>query len=957
MKIKTPSASLGRWLVVISTFLWASSPRLLAVESLFSGVEGNWVATFEGSPGVQLARVSIWPSHVDGDPKREWLYAMINQDNKNIGQNLKMVIANQNAVNWNNTYRWKDTDFKMVNVRMNDGTADEMTGTWQTYTGVTGRAVFRRAIPRITRVAVWSQFGSTPRVPSWSARNHSVAYGAEPLRVEFDYREETWSLRNNKMRGNRPNILLRIYGENLWGVSRSEIADHPEFEFRLPTHWDDTYTTWLFDENGVHIGRQIQIHLWDGIKPGKYDINVNGVLVPIDLVLNGYPSEQLEDHVEATALRFTDLQGEEVKDANLGESVFVVLKFNRLSDDAPTVQLSHSGQERPLRLGVAEGLNWRSAPLKVGRDLPSVVGRPIKARNGDLAAEIVVESDEYVWTGKLDKNWSNAANWEDENGAAHTRAPGRSAADQVTIPSGEVILDQPATIGRLSSLGRLKIEHKLTANSGVVKTVEVHADFHVRDSLRVEGELAWISGDWTVDALLRIEAKGKAVVVPGEKPKNWILGQDATVLGDLVIGGRLHIAGTESVVLSNQGTTTFLEGAVISGANFRFSNRSRVEAYRSRLDVPMDTIAAGSFSIVGQLILAGGGVHDRLNFGDSGELVFDGEHVVEQSSQIAIAVTQAGGKIKLSDEMIFLGPVKLTNGVLSASSRLAFMGKLKQNEGHVINTAGGVGPFEIRNNSDAVFYGQLELTPSTPFQISTDGVAKFAGTSRKITIPGRFNNPGTLIVDAGITLALDDVVQRHPEAAVNESVTVQQRAQYEIGAGLCGGIWDIAGEVDFEQGAKPKRTMTAIGSGTEVILRGEGRLQTLNDGDSKSGKLWNTGSLELRDQVSLMLTEYYQRNTRSQLIVETGSMMQVYVMTGSPIRFAVPEGNVTFDGDLFAYDIIEVGSSDYVPDDRRIHFGSLARLSGAGKVNGKAVTAFDGKVTPAAKPVPAWDGK
>ncbi|PXA05299.1 hypothetical protein DDZ13_00090 [Coraliomargarita sinensis] len=265
-----------------------------------TGIVGNWEGELMGAPKHDRVRLTIWRErrspegplqwsvegkfYPDGGPRSDELRG--SRMNLDASQLDKLVLRVQ--------YAYKD-DVDLLKMTPS-ALGMEMAGTWKTRGGDTGKAVLRRVLPKIERIQIGKEERKalSQSVTITKARFGTFEFWKEIPKAEFDYDEHWWEEETNAQRGNRPSIELAVYGENFWGGIRTRVLGEPDFETIVEPDFWDTYASAIRQQpGGAVIGYRTRITLWDNVKPGTYQVDVNGARFPLELVINGFPEPKL----------------------------------------------------------------------------------------------------------------------------------------------------------------------------------------------------------------------------------------------------------------------------------------------------------------------------------------------------------------------------------------------------------------------------------------------------------------------------------------------------------------------------------------------------------------------------------------------------------------------------------------------------------------------------------------
>lgn len=161
--------------------------------------------------------------------------------------------------------------------------SNEIRGNWR-YGDRSAAEIWKRAPPRVTRVVLKSKTTS------------EAAFGGAPAKVQVD----GWDSNNN--RDVRANFDLEIYGENLWGHHLIDFGEGVDIEFSSVFGNNilsdgSRFFSFLYNPSKV-IGIAGRGLLRQHATPGPKTINVDGIAVPFELVISGFP--ETESSVQTT---------------------------------------------------------------------------------------------------------------------------------------------------------------------------------------------------------------------------------------------------------------------------------------------------------------------------------------------------------------------------------------------------------------------------------------------------------------------------------------------------------------------------------------------------------------------------------------------------------------------------------------------------------------------------------
>ena len=203
---------------------------------------------------------------------------------------------------------------------------NEIRGRWS-YRDAGGAVVWRKAIPKITRIKFTSDIVS------------EVAFGVAPGRVEGTFHESSWGP-GNDMRGNRPRFTIEFYGENLWGHHDIDLLGDPALEL-WPVYYlfeNGRNNIWMV---GKPIGITFTVCIWDKFTPGQKTLVVDGMEIPFDFIVKGMP--------ETPQLRFMTKDGETYEELGeqlyfFGGPIFLEARYaTKQEDEMITLVLEWSG--------------------------------------------------------------------------------------------------------------------------------------------------------------------------------------------------------------------------------------------------------------------------------------------------------------------------------------------------------------------------------------------------------------------------------------------------------------------------------------------------------------------------------------------------------------------------------------------------------------------------------------
>lgn len=119
--------------------------------------------------------------------------------------------------------------------------------------------------------------------------------GAPPPKVVMEY-TDVWE--RGRIRANRPEFYIRIYGKNLWGFHYPWIDRDADLELHGERYvcadgsgwqyysWDSQY---CITRGGTRF-LDLIVKIWHDVQPGPKTFYFDGTSVPFDLVVNGFPN-------------------------------------------------------------------------------------------------------------------------------------------------------------------------------------------------------------------------------------------------------------------------------------------------------------------------------------------------------------------------------------------------------------------------------------------------------------------------------------------------------------------------------------------------------------------------------------------------------------------------------------------------------------------------------------------
>ncbi len=88
------------------------------------------------------------------------------------------------------------------------------------------------------------------------------------------------------MPGNRPEFLVRLLGERMWGAHMLEFRDVPGLQIR---HISPVWAEGAEQGAETMLGIEFGVMVWPGLSPGQKTLWFDGEPVVLDLHIAGYP--------------------------------------------------------------------------------------------------------------------------------------------------------------------------------------------------------------------------------------------------------------------------------------------------------------------------------------------------------------------------------------------------------------------------------------------------------------------------------------------------------------------------------------------------------------------------------------------------------------------------------------------------------------------------------------------
>jgi len=194
---------------------------------------------------------------------------------------------------------------------------------------------------------------------------------AEPAKAVLTYDRDEWSDEFNRLRANRPQFSIELYGEDFWGTRWSGFdLENTGLEAMQPRYIRAE------DDPGEIIGIRIRFNVWFGVQPGLYTLYVDDVAIPFELdIPNFYPDVSLR-FVTYDPTNDTDRETDRLPVNQLFWVRASVTNPERFDDSQP-LTLQWKGVEFsavPRRISEGE---YRAGPFYASDDLlPSTVVPP-----------------------------------------------------------------------------------------------------------------------------------------------------------------------------------------------------------------------------------------------------------------------------------------------------------------------------------------------------------------------------------------------------------------------------------------------------------------------------------------------------------------------------------------------------------------------------------------------------
>ena len=149
-----------------------------------------------------------------------------------------------------------------------------------------GKEIWRRAKPSIARVGFKYDTGETDSRGYLILRDRQTPAGTPGL-VELTYGGPNWSPETKSL-GDRPSFPLEVFGENLWGTHQPWIEPTTGLVATLQgeIHRGDN----PLDPASV-IGMKMLVYVLPAAKPGRKTLYLDGIPIPFELVIKGYPGK------------------------------------------------------------------------------------------------------------------------------------------------------------------------------------------------------------------------------------------------------------------------------------------------------------------------------------------------------------------------------------------------------------------------------------------------------------------------------------------------------------------------------------------------------------------------------------------------------------------------------------------------------------------------------------------
>jgi hypothetical protein len=184
-----------------------------------------------------------------------------------------------------------------------------------------------------------------------------VTFGQEVGRLETVYSADDW------VAGNRRGFNVRIFGDNLWGhhvvwadaegiaATRTHGITDPKSEKPLKV-----------------VGIEVQGLFWSAASPGRKVLHLDGIKIPFDLEVKGFPEEKKPPAPELRFVRLVGGRYEPVAELRHGDEFYVEASYAVKPPQPPAkAELSWTdGQPRDVEFTATEDAKlFRSPRMKL----------------------------------------------------------------------------------------------------------------------------------------------------------------------------------------------------------------------------------------------------------------------------------------------------------------------------------------------------------------------------------------------------------------------------------------------------------------------------------------------------------------------------------------------------------------------------------------------------------------
>ena len=449
--------------------------------------------------------------------------------------------------------------------------------------------------------------------------------------------------------------------------------------------------------------------------------------------------------------------------------------------------------------------------------------RSLAGRNRKPKRRLLVESLEarlvlatVTFTGNAGNGtWSTAGNWD-------TNALPQNG-DDVVIPNGTapvIIYNNIAGATALNSLvsevpfsiGSAVTELSVASSAVFESSLEQGGDLGGSGDITVQGDYTWSGGSLTGSGTTFAQS---GVVISGvrqnrllrtleiEGPSTWLSGpfsipdggelriaatSDFTVAGDFApsFGGDNSLTGTGQIV--NNGTFRKSAGSMTAQINPDFTNNGTLNVQIGRLllsgvtnhDSGSNTLTGGTYIVRGELAFP-----DASIVTNSANIVLDGSEgrIADTAGTSALdGLTDNTGELSLlAGANLSVG--SLTNSgtiMLEDGSSLASSGTLTQTAGSIILGADGLS--SVTAPLVDLQAGSLQGSGMIAGDLTSSGQVVPGSSGGILEVSGNYvqTSSGSLDVELGGTLSIDDVVIAEGDTGTNDAVfTVELSLPFE----------------------------------------------------------------------------------------------------------------------------------------------------------------------------------